>query len=111
MSDTPELSSPRVRVVMSDGSTMDVQCLNPDLLRYDMTRSKHGWATAQQAPMLWLTFIAWAALRREKLLPDDIGWELFSTERCISVQPLDEDGAPQTVDPTQPEAEPDSLLS
>jgi hypothetical protein len=111
MSDVPELSSPRVAVVMSDGSTHEVQTLNPDLLRYDMTRSKHGWAPAQQAPMLWLTFIAWAALRREQLIPDDMGWELFSTERCISVQPLDEEGQPRTVDPTQVAAEPDSLLS
>src|SRR4051812_29841066 len=89
--DTPRLTSPRLRVAMSDGSELDVQTLNADLIRYDLTRTKHGWPDGTKAPFLWLTFIGWAALRREHVIPDDVTWERFSNELCISVESMSDD--------------------
>lgn len=91
MADSPRLKSPRLSVVLSDGAVLDVQTLNPDLIRYDVTRAKHGWPDGPSAPFLWLTFIAWAALRREHTIPDDVTWESFRDERCLSVESVDDD--------------------
>lgn len=89
--DTPRLTSPRLTVAMSDGSDVEVQTLNADLVRYDLTRAKHGWPDGTKAPFLWLTFIAWAALRREHVIPDDVTWERFSGELCVSVTSVSDD--------------------
>lgn len=105
--DTPALSSPRLTLIMSDGAELDVQTKNPDLIRYDLTRTKHGWPDGTKVPFLWLTFIGWAALRREHMIPDDVTWELFSTELCVSVASMSDDddeqdgqqGFPFPVDP------------
>jgi hypothetical protein len=91
MTDKPDLTAPRLRVSLDDGTTLEVQTLNPDLIRFDLTRVKHGWPDAQKAPFVWLTFLAWAALRREHQLADDVTWEQFSNERCVNVQTLDDD--------------------
>lgn len=94
MADVPRLKSPHLQVVMADGSTFDVQTLNPDLVRYDLTRAKHGWPDGTKAPFLWLTFIAWAALRREGGIPNDMTWEAFNGEHCVAVTNVtDEDEA------------------
>jgi hypothetical protein len=90
MADTPELTSPRLVVTSVDGGTFEVQTLNPDLIRFDMTRSRHGWPDAQAAPFLWLTFIAWAALKREGAIPSDLTWETFSETMCIDVRTADD---------------------
>jgi hypothetical protein len=37
--DTPRLTSPHLHIVMSDGSETDVQTLNADLIRYDLSTS------------------------------------------------------------------------
>lgn len=89
--DTPDLSSPRLVVTTVDGGSFEVQTLNPDLIRFDMTRAKHGWPDAQTAPFLWLTFIAWAALKREGAIPAELTWETFSGETCIGVTSVDRD--------------------
>lgn len=89
--DTPRLSSPRLIVSMSDGAEIEVQTLNADLIRYDLTRGKHGWPDGTKAPFLWLTFIAWAAMRREHMLTEDVTWERFSGELCVSVSSMSDD--------------------
>lgn len=94
MADTPDLTSPRLRVATADGSTFEVQTLNPDLIRFDMTRARHGWPDAQGAPFVWLTFIAWAALKREGQIPADLTWETFSEVVCIDVQTVDDEAKP-----------------
>ena len=71
MADTVRLAIPRLEVTMDDGSTFDVQALNPDLLRYDRTAAKHGWPSPTDAPFLWLTFLAWSAGRRTGDVADD----------------------------------------
>lgn len=68
-------SLPRVRVLRDGHDPLEVQILNPDLLRWDLTRGKHRWPTMREAPNLWMTFIAWAAAVRTGATADR--WETF----------------------------------
>src|SRR5215471_1380438 len=114
MADVPDLSAPLVKVTMADGAVHDVQTANPDLVRFDMTRGRMHWPDAREAPFLWLTFVAWAALKREHALPDDMTWETFSETECVGIDALNVVTAPGEVgpaSPTLPSPEPDSLSS
>jgi hypothetical protein len=97
-----QLTSPRLRVVLGDDNVLNVQCTNADLVRFDMTRARHKWPTATDAPFLWLTFIAWAALKRTKGIPDSVTYEAFSeSTQDITNLTDDGEGSPDAVDPTQ----------
>lgn len=109
MADTPSLKAPRLRVVLQDGTEHEVQADNRDLLQWDRTRAKHRWPSGQEAPFVWLTFLAWHALRREGLTA--LSLTEFE-EAALEVGPAEdeegaEDGA-EDVDPTQEGAEPGS---
>jgi hypothetical protein len=94
------LWTPRVEVLLDTGELLEVQCLNADLLAWDRTASKHGWPSLRDAPIMWMTFIAWSALRRTGQLAD-VKWEDFSERRCEAVRNLSEDeGTDDGVDPT-----------
>lgn len=75
-------------VTMLDGNTYTVKVGNPDRVRWDMTRSKHNWPSAGDAPFLMTTFMAWSALKREGLYSGT--WEQFSDTDCVD---LDTDAA------------------
>lgn len=112
MADSPALISPKVAVYMSDGASFEVQTLNPDLIRWDITRTKHAWPKMEDAPVMWLTFIGWAALRREGTLPDEVTWERFSAELCVGVSGVDvAEGEPMPGDPFPSGPVPDSSSS
>lgn len=98
MADRPRLTTPRLRVVMDDGGEHEVQALNIDMLAFDRERAKRKWPTAQDAPFVWLTFLAWSAMRREGVVPD---MSLSDFEaHALQVEAQDDD----TVNPTKPEA-------
>lgn len=102
------LTIPRLGVSMDDGSEWEVQALNPDLIRWDRTASKHGWPAASSAPFLWMTFLAWSAGRREGAIPQELSFEEFSERRCIQVRNLtDTEGDGDAADPTPEEAVPE----
>ena len=103
-----KLSSPHLRVVLGDDSILTVQCTNADLVRFDMTRARQKWPPAQDAPMLWLTFIAWAALKRTAGIADSVTWEAFSesTQQITNLDDDDENGGGDVVDPSRPGVEP-----
>lgn len=107
--DDMKLTTPRLRVMLGDGTVTEVQATNADLVRWDFTRAKHKWPTLREAPFLWQTFVAWSALRRTKGPGGDMTWEAFS-DSAQAVEDLtdpDPQGA-DAVDPTSPGAEPDS---
>lgn len=108
MPDTPTLATPRLLVTMDDGSVHEVQAVNPDLLRYDRTASKHGWPKPQDAPFLWLTFLAWSALDRAGTL-NGMSWSEFSETHAYEVRNLaDANGVPvAAADPTPAGVEPE----
>jgi hypothetical protein len=103
------LSTPLVRVTLDDGRVLTVQVRNTEYLRWDRTAAKHGWPRMQQAPFLWITFVAWAALRREGRIPADWTWEAFSDVHCLEVTPAapDGNGSSPNADPTLPVPDPD----
>lgn len=72
MADSPRLPSPRLTVVMDDGATFEVQSDNRDQLAYERTRARHKWPEPSAAPFMWLTFLAWSALRREGAYPGNL---------------------------------------
>ena len=63
------LSTPRLHVVMVDGAEHDVQALNVDLVAWDRDRAKHKWPSPQDAPFVWLNYLAWHVLTREGIVP------------------------------------------
>lgn len=101
MASEHRLTIPRIEVTMDDGSTFEVQALNPDLIRWDRTASRSGWPAASSAPFLWMTFLAWSAAKRERLIPDGLSWEEFGDTRCVNVRNLTDEGVDADgVDPT-----------
>jgi hypothetical protein len=100
MSDTPRYINPRVHVIMADGAEWDAQTLNPDLLAYERTATKHRWPTADKSPMNWLTFLAWRAGLREGHIDSTVTWERFSEELAAEVG--NPDAHAGRVDPTEP---------
>lgn len=111
----PKLSLPRVRVVRDGHDDLELQILNPDLLRWDLTRGKHRWPEMRQAPNLWMTFIAWAAATRTGATTDT--WERFrdTTLEASTIAEADDDeeddldgAGPGEADPFPEDPGPDS---
>lgn len=105
-----KLTTPRLRVTLGDDTQVEVQTTNSDLVRWDMTRAKQRWPSdPREAPFLWLTFLAWAALKRTRTIPEDTTWEAFS-ESTQEIANLDDEGKeadqPVEQDPTQMAPEP-----
>jgi hypothetical protein len=66
---------------------------------WDITRAKHKWPTAQEAPLTWMGFLAWAASRRSGAVDVSMTWESFLGQ-CLSVgSPEAQEATP--VGPTQ----------
>src|SRR5215471_16219668 len=95
MADPIVLETPTLTVVLDDGRTLSVQATNPDYIRWDRTAAKHGWPTLRNAPFLWMTFLAWSALRRTGQIAEAVTWEDFSDRMCLQVSSAGE--APQTL--------------
>lgn len=98
------LTTTAVTVTTMTGQTHTVTILNPDLIRWELTRERQQWPTAQAAPQLWLTYVTWAALTRTREL-DGEPWEAFRDR----VRQLDAVEVP--ADPTRPAAAPASPSS
>ena len=92
-------ATPTLSVLMDDGAELTVRTLNIDMLKWDRERAKHRWPKGDEAPFVWMTFLAWHALRREGLIPDCSLAEF--EQRCQAVTSEDPDDA---ADPTSPAA-------
>lgn len=85
-----KMTAPKILVVLDNDNEYTVQTDNRDMVRFDLMRGRKQWPTMQEAPMLWLTFLAWSALSREKELPGaDVDKEL---DRILSVDVVDDEG-------------------
>lgn len=99
-----QLASPRVIVIVEiagsdDGTEYTVQTDNRDAVQWDLVRGRKNWPAGTDAPMLWMTFLAWHALIRTGVITTKL--EDFMGI-CISVRPADKKGEPTPVDPTPP---------
>lgn len=99
MADRVTLTAPKLEVVLEDGTQHTVQTDNRDLLAWDRTRAKHKWPSPQEAPFVWMTFLAWHALKREELT----ALSLTDFEAgAVQIAAADD---PETADPTRSAAE------
>lgn len=106
-----KLTSPRVRVLREGHEPIEVQTDNRDLVLWEKTRVKHRWPAFNEAPIIWLTFISWAASRRTGAIPPEYKYELWESE-TLDVSSLDDDDTTgEQGSPFDPEPEPDSLSS
>ena len=69
---------------------------NRDAVRWELTRNQRNWPAGQDAPLLWLTFLAWAAAKRTGLTDLD-----FDTFQASAVQVATDTAAEAEPDPTQ----------
>jgi hypothetical protein len=99
------LTSPRVIVLRDGYDPLEIQTANPDLILWDRTRIKHRWPKFDEAPFLWLTFLAWAAARRTGAIPTDMTWDRWEAEvmEVTDANQLDADAEPDELgSPTEP---------
>lgn len=107
-----KLDTPRITVILSDpdfpgddeGREYKVSTRNVELCAYERERVIRKWPKGEDAPFLWLTFLAWRALQRTGQITACSLAEF--EQRCLSVSSKEEDAEP--VDPTPPAAEPGS---
>lgn len=97
----PALSTPIVTVLLEtpgsdDLTEITVQTDNRDSVRWDLTRAAEKWPPTSEAAMLWATFMAWSALKRNG---HDLGKFTEFNDRCVSVRPV----AGDAPDPTSAE--------
>lgn len=101
---TDRLTTPRIRVIMADGTCHNIQALNVDMVAWDRERGKHrDWPPAQDAPFLWATYLAWHVMRRDGVFTGTL--PAFETD-ALQVEVLADDEEESTVDPTRTGPEP-----
>jgi hypothetical protein len=107
------LSSPVVAVVLEQGPELvelEVQTDNRDAIQWDVSRGKRDWPKSTEAPMLWLSFLAWHALRRTGATQLTLD-EFLKVAVQVRTVKADGSGEPATADeelvgPTQPAVAP-----
>lgn len=99
------LTTPRMRVIMDDGTTHELRALNVDLVAWDRERGKHrDWPAAQDAPFMWANYLAWHVMTRTGAYAGTLpAFETAAHE--VMMQADDEDGS-DAVDPTRTAVEP-----
>jgi hypothetical protein len=101
MTDHPrQLTTPRIRVTMLDGSEHEVQVLNIDLVMFDRDRAKHHWPSPQDAPYSWLNYLAWHSLTKTQGLLPNMTLREFEQAAAQVESAGDDDDEADAVDPT-----------
>ena len=90
-----------IEVFLNDRDVFTVSTTLLDHNVWDLTRAKHKWPTAQEAPLTWMGFLAWSAARRTGKIEPTLTWELFLTQ-CLSVRRPDGADDEDDVGPVNP---------
>ena len=101
-----KILAPKVRVSMADtGLEYDVQTDNRDMIRWERAAAKWGWPAMSDAPILWMTHLAYTALSRDGIAPAGQSFEAFA-DRVTAIELLDGKGDEpiDLDDPAAPEA-------
>lgn len=91
-----KLPTPTVVVLLEipgqeDLTEFTVQTDNRDWCAWELTRSRKNLPTTEEAPMIWLNFMAHHALaKRERVISMD--FEEFMSQRAVKCFPVDEEG-------------------
>jgi hypothetical protein len=99
------LTSPRVVVIRDGHEPLEVQTDNRDMILWETTRVKHRWPKFDEAPIMWLTFIAWGAARRTGAIDMAYKWETWRDE-TLQARTVDNDDDDEGGRPFDEEAEP-----
>lgn len=107
MTDSP-IRVQAATVTLDDGKQLHLDITNPDMVRWDITAPKHKWPTLKEAPILWATFVTWAAAKRTGAYEGTFeAWRDTDALVVDMQREPGEDGEPGTpVDPTHAGAEP-----
>lgn len=95
-----KLTSPRVVVIREGQPDLELQTTNADMILWDLTRPKQRppWPAFSDAPILWMTFLAWAAARRTGAIEPSYTWDTWRADVLEvapqSDEPDSEAGAP-----------------
>ena len=65
-----KLDTPHVRVTYTDGEQVEVQTENPDMVFFDFERARRKWPSFQEAPFVWISYLAYSKIKRSGLLRD-----------------------------------------
>lgn len=106
-----------ITVELSTGETHDISITNASLVAWDRTRTKRQWPPVDQAPSLWMTFIAWHHMKAAGLIPENTSYDDFESTLCVAVGDPDEQAKAlaeakgetwegDLVPPTEPSPEP-----
>ena len=93
MAEAQRLDTPHVEIAYSDGRVEKVQTENPDMVYFDIERAKRKWPTFQEAPMLWINYLAYSKLRRSHVIDKAMTFEGWLAT-TVSITNLDNEGAP-----------------
>jgi hypothetical protein len=110
----PQLKTPRILAIIPDYSRplakdrddqeyveVEILALNEDLGAFETARKGLNLGQASENSIMWLTFVAWHALRRGGDVDDKLSFGQFRKD-CLQVRDADQDDKAEqkTVDPT-----------
>lgn len=78
-----------LQIELAQGDILEETVLNPDRVRWDMAATRNGWPSFDKAPFLGLTYLAWAALKRQGRYTGT--WDDFKDHDCIDVQSAEDE--------------------
>lgn len=78
-----------LQIELAQGDILAETVLNPDRVRWDMAATRNGWPSFDKAPFLGLTYLAWAALKRQGRYTGT--WDDFKDRDCIDVQSAEDE--------------------
>ena len=94
------LTSPRLKVLVEESpgapyTEYIVQTDNRDAVRFDLIRERKGWPKATDAPMVWMSVLAWHAIKRSGATTDDVETYL---DKIVDLVAVDENNEPKRPD-------------
>jgi hypothetical protein len=89
----------RVTIHLTDRDPFTVTTTLADHNMWDMTRARHKWPNASDAPLTWMGFLAWAAARRTGAIDPSLTWETFLAECEYVERPEEDEEDSGTADP------------
>lgn len=72
-----------ITVELNDGTSHDLVIANPSLVAWDRTRAKWNWPKADDATLLWMTFVAWHHMKAHGLVKCE--YTEFEEKVCLDV--------------------------
>ena len=71
-------------VELKDGTEHVIRITNPSMVAFDRARATRDWPSSEDAPILWMTFLAWHHMKAAGLISCDL--KQFETTECVAVQ-------------------------